>query len=318
MWRYLSNQLSVVTVDNYKKGLIINNYHDAALEKIKNAHPTDTVLAMLYQRYHPLSEIVVDEYQVWKGMGGIKMGSTLNLDQLLATTSSKLNIWEPAIMGKFVKTSSEYKTIFPNGRLGLTRGSKDTRVGAIKTLAQSLAGIADLATTKAAIDVFYGEIKAARSNQLGSKSAVGQGSSAIGIAVANAMEMQYRNLGLLIDKYYATPQMIESLFDVATLQEGNQTSFTGTLDPSENEAILIHTFLPTDELRLKIIGNAAARFFLSNNPNGINSEPVQVLANSQVITPVTEFSVTDYATYRYLTVVNQSNSVTTKYEVEVL
>ena len=317
-WKYLSNQFFVVANRNYKKGLIINNYHNAALENIKNTHPTDTVLEMMYQRYHLLSVIVGNEYQNWKGLGGIKEGSTLNIDQLLATTTSKLNVWEPAIMSKFVRTSPGYKAIFPNGRIGLTRGSKDARVIAIKALADSLTNIPELAATKAAIDVFYDEIKTARTNQLGNKSAKGQGSVSIGIAIANAMEMQYRNLGLLIDKYYASPHIIASLFDIATLQESNQTSFTGTLNATENEAVLTHTFMATDTLRLKIIGNAAANFYLSNSPNGVNSQAVQIAANTQLITPVAEFAVPHYATYRYLTVVNESNSVTIKYEVEVL
>jgi hypothetical protein len=121
-----------------------------------------------------------------------------------------------------------------------------------------------------------------------------------------------------MDKYADKPDMIETYFDLETLQESTQTSFTGTLDPAENEAILVHTFMAGDELRLKIIGDAAAKFYLSNTANGINSTAVDVAANTQTIVAVDDFAVPDYATYRYLTVVNTGNSVTTKYEVEVL
>jgi hypothetical protein len=227
-------------------------------------------------------------------------------------------VWEPAIQVKFAKTTPGYKAILPNGRSGLTRGNKEDRVSNLKTFSDALIGIADLAATKTQIDNFYTLVFAARNTQLGSKSAKGLGGKAVSAAVEACMTMQYRNLGLMIDKFEATNSSIESFFDIETLQQSNQTNFTGTLDPSENEAILIHTFMAGDELRLKIIGDAPAKFYLSNSANGVNSELVQVAANTQVIIDVVEFAVPDYATYRYLTAVNTSNSITTKYEVEVL
>ncbi len=318
MWKYTSNQFLVATQINYKKGLILSNYHNAALIRFKTANPTDTDIDKMYSRYNPLATALVTAYQQWKGLGGVKQASTLNLDQLLATIPTKLNVWEPAIQSKFIKTTPEYKAIMPNGRTGLTRGNKEDKVIAIKNLSESLKGITDLAAIKTQIDSFYAQILAARTAQLGSKSAVNQGSDAVAIAVEACMMMHYRNLGLLMDKYAANADIIESFFDLQTLQESTQTSFTGTLDSAENEAVLVHTFMPGDELRLKIIGNAAAKFYLSNTPNGTNSTAVEVAANTQAIISVDDFAITDYSNYRYLTVVNSSNGVTTKYEVEVL
>lgn len=318
MWKYLNNQFLTVGERNFKKAIILNNYHLSALQKAKTANPNDAEVDKMLTRYTPLANQLVTEYGEWKNLGGIKQASTLNVEQLLATLPTKLNLWDPAIQSKFVKTSPQFKAIFPNGKSGLSKGSKEDRVIAIKNLGIALTGIAELATIKTQVDDFYTQLEVARAAQLGNKSAASKGSEAVARAVAAAMTMQYRNLGLLIDKYYDNPQIIETYFDLATLQESTQTSFTGTLDPSENEAVLVHSFMAGDELRLKIIGNAPARFYLSNTPNGINSETVQVAGNTQLVTDVAEFAVPNYTTYRYLTVVNQSNSVTTKYEVEVL
>ncbi len=318
MWKYTSNQFLVATQINYKKGLILSNYHNAALLKYKTANPADTDIDKMYTRYNPLATALATAYQQWKGLGGVKQASTLNLEQLLATIPTKLNVWEPAIQGKFIKTTPEYKAIMPAGRSGLTRGSKEDKVVAIKTLSESLKGITELAAIKTQVDNFYTQVLAARTAQLGNKSAANQGGDAVANAVAACMIMQYRNLGLLMDKYADKPDMIETYFDLETLQESTQTSFTGTLDPAENEAVLVHTFMPGDELRLKIIGDAAAKFYLSNTPNGTNSIAVEVAANTQAIVTVDDFAITDYGNYRYLTVVNTGNSFTTKYEVEVL
>jgi hypothetical protein len=318
MWKYTNNQFLTVAEKSYKKGLILSNYHNAALLKFKTSNPTDTDIDKLYTRYNPLAQALATAYQQWKGLGGVKEASTLNLDQLLATIPTKLNVWDPAIQGKFIKTTPEYKAILPNGRSGLTRGNKEDKVIAVKTLSESLNGITSLAAIKTQIDTFYAQILAARTTQLGSKSAMNQGSDAVSVAIESCMIMQYRNLGLLIDKYADNADLIESFFDLQTLQESTQTSFTGTLDPAENEAVLVHTFMTEDELRLKIIGDAAAKFYLSNTTNGTNSTAVEVAANTQVIIAVDDFAVSDYNTCRYLTVVNTSNSITTKYEVEVL
>ena len=318
MWKYSSNQFINSTDRNYKKGLILSNYHNATLEKAKINHPTDTDIDKMYTRYHPLALLLANEYAKWKQLGGVKEASTLNIEQILATLQSKMDVWQPAIEGKFVKTSPEFKAILPNGRSGLTKGNKEEKIVAVKAFSKSLENIAALATTKTAVDAFLAQIETARTAQLGSKSAVGEGSNVVANAVAACMVMQYKNLGLMMDKYADNPTLIENYFDLQTLQESTQTSFTGTLDPSENEAILVHTFTAGDQLSLKIIGDAPAKFYLSNTANGVNSELVQVAANTQITVDVTEFAVPDYHTYRYLTAVNTSNSITTKYVVEVL
>lgn len=318
MWKYTSNQFIAATDRNYKKAIILNNYHVSALEKAKAANPADADIDKMLLRYSPLAIKLIADYTEWKNLGGIKEASTLNLEQLLATLQTKMNIWEPAIQSKFVKTTPEFKAILPNGRSGLTRGNKEERVLAVKNLSKALTGIADLAAIKTQVDAFYAQIEAARSTQLGSKSAKSKGSSAVASSIVDAMTMQYRNLGLLMDKHFNEPEIIESYFDLITLQESNQTSFTGTLDPAENEAVLVHTFLAGDELSIKITGNSAARFYLSNIANGVNSEMVQVAPGAAMVLDVAEFAVPDLTAYRFLTAVNPSNTDTLKYEVEVL
>ena len=95
-----------------------------------------------------------------------------------------------------------------------------------------------------------------------------------------------------------------------TLKKRNSTTYlnisigVGTLDPIKKRPILLHTFMVTNGLRLKTIGNAAALFFLCNKPNGVSSGPVQVVDNSQLFTSVTEFSEPDYTSCKYLAVEN--------------
>lgn len=315
-WQYLDNQFYNVTKRNYKKALIISNYHDAALKTIMDASP-DPDYATLYNRYHPLHLTLVTEYTNWKNAGGQQEGSTLNLDQLLGLMNGKLDNWDPRIQVVYAKTTPRYKTIFPDGRKPFQRSNKDTRIEAVNTLSENIGADAALATIKTEVDTYYTDLDTARDSQSGAKLGTKIGSGSVAGAVANAMIMQYRNLGFLINKLYETPNVILNLFDVQTIRERDQRIFTGTLNPLENEPVLIHTFLPDDEIRLKITGNAAANFYLATTPGGTNSAAVNVPANSEVTIPISTFTFPDPQVHRFLTAVNTSNTETIQYLVEL-
>jgi len=132
----------------------------------------------------------------------------------------------------------------PNGQGGLTRCSKEERVNALKTFSDSLIGIADFAAIKSPIDSFYTLVLAARNTQPGSKSAQGQDSQAVNTAMEGYMIMQYKNLDLLMVKYASDSDIIETYFDLQTIQQSTQTSFSGTIESGENEAMIINYLWP--------------------------------------------------------------------------
>lgn len=317
-WKYLDNQFLTVTRNNYKKAIKISNYHDADLEA-KQA--TEPLLIPIYDRYHLLHVNLIKAYSNWRSAGGSQGGQTLNLEQLLDLALSKLQQWEVQVQAaatNFMKGKPDYKTIFPKGRKVFTRSSMDDRINAYNTLATNMAPFAPLAAIKLEVEAVYASLDAARDAQQSAKGTVKNDSGSVETARIDAMTMQWRNLGFCMDNFWKNPDYIESMFDLQTLREGPQRIFTGTLDHSENEAVLIHTFLADDELRLKSNGNATIHFYLSNVPNGINSTPVVVGANLETTIPASTFLVPDYHKYKYLTAVNQSPTETTQYVVEVI
>jgi len=317
-WQYLFNQFLNATRDNYKKAVKLSNYHDADLNTKKATEP---LLVPIYNRYHSLHQRLVTEYNAWKSAGGSQEGQTLNLDQLLDLAVGMLPQWEVDVQAAgaaFLKGTPNYKTIFPNGRKSFTRGSLDDRINAFDTLAKNMIPFPPLAALMATVAGVYTNLDGARDAQEGAKGTVKTGSGKVETARAAAMTMQWRNLGFSMDAFFDKIDYIESMFDLATLRESSQRIFTGTLDPSENEAVLIHTFLADDELRLKSNGNATINFYLSDVANGVNSTPVTVNDGAETVIQISAFNVPDYGTFRYLTAVNQSAGETTQYVVEVL
>lgn len=222
-----------------------------------------------------------------------------------------------AIQNFFLKGTHQYKAVFPNGRKPFSSGTVDDRINSFNVLALNMTPYPELNNVREEVIEVYSVIDAAREVQQGSKGSVKVSSTEVETARLAAMVMQYRNLGFAMDAYSTNPEFIGSLFDLEALRSKDQKEFTGTLNPSENEAVLIHTFGGTNIIRLRSNGNAAIRFYLASTPNGINSDFAEVSANEEKTITASHFNVDDLSTHRYLTAVNQSVSETTQYLVEI-
>ncbi len=323
-WHYLVNQFITATDRTYKKALKLSNYHDAYLEKMMNENPLDIDFATLYNRYHPFHLAYVAAYNEWKNAGGQQEGQTLNLDQMLTLLVSKAARWDARVQVEYEKNSPTYKSIFPNGRAPFGKGAYITRIQAVQTLGTALSAHPALAALKLDVEAFYTDIDNVRDTQESAKGGTKAGSDAVENQRIITMNEQYRNLGFLINKWADTPLLIEPFFELNILRDHRQTLFTGTLDPSENEAILTHTFLADDEIEFELTAQTGvpagttASFYLSNIPNGTNSTAVTVTINTGKITlPVSAFGAIDLGTHRYLTGLNES-LFEMHYEVELL
>jgi hypothetical protein len=316
-WRYLGNQFVSSTRNNYKKALKLSNYHDAKLKATKDANPGDPDWAVLYNRYHPMHTDLVAKYNAWKTAGGIQEGQTLNTDQLLILLVTKINTWDVAVQVKYAKGTPEYKTIFPDGHYAFIGGSKDTKIMAVQTLGSLLAGYAPMAAVKAEVDAFYTTLDLARDVQEGAKGSTKTGSGELAGSVRKGMVMQYGNLGFLINKYMDDPQQVAPFFELSILREHEQVVYTGVLDAGENEAVLIHTFVADDELRIKITGAGEASFYLATAANGVNSTAVKVNETEHKTIAASAFGISDYGSHRYLTAVN-NGAVPLDYEIHLL
>src|SRR3989304_2874521 len=299
IWKYLQNQFLVATRKNFKKALKLSNYHDALLKKAMNTDP-DPDWAFLYNRYNPLHLAYTSAYTAWKNAGGTQEGQTLNLDQLLLLLVTKVDKWDVQVQNGFGKTSPDYKKIFPDGRAPFNSGAINTRIIAVQTLGVALTPYAALAAVKT-------QGKKKNKNP------------------TPAMTMQYGNLGFLTNKYMNNPLTIAPFFELAELRGHQQVLFTGTLDPAENEPVLIHTFVADDEIRFQITidpkksapGKAQAEFYLATSAGGTYSTAVVITAGAEQKLFASAFGITDYGTHRYLTAINPGSS-TLDYEIELL
>ena len=314
LWQYLQNQFANATRDNYKKAIKLSNYHDADLNTKRADEP---LLDPIYDRYHPLHVTLVSEYNKWKSAGGSQKGKTSALDQLLDTTYLNMNAWDVTVQTHYAKGTPAYIAIFPDGRKPFTKGNVDDRINAYDTLAKNMLPYVPLAALMAVVAAAYTALDAARDEQEGSKGTVKTGSGKVEDARTAAMTMQYRNLAFAMDNFTDDTEYIESMFDLATLRDAQQTHFTGTLDPSETHPVVTRTMLDDDEIKAKSNGPANIKLYLASTQGGTNSTPVEVLANEEKTFTAADFGAIDFGTHRYLTVVNQSISDTTQFIIDL-
>jgi len=324
-WHYTSNQFIIATDDNLKKAVQLSNYHNSFLNGRMIDDPMDPDWALLYNRYNPFHTAYINEYSSWKVSGGVHEGHTVTLDQLLVLLIARVDTWDSQVkaVAGFEKGSGPYQMLFPLGRKPFSNGAKDARIGAVKDLADAMIPYVPLVTVMGAVNMFFTQLVAARSAQTNAIGNTNFKSTSVNQRRIAAMTEQYRDLGFLINKTAELPDYINAFFDLNVLRESNQVRFTGTLDPSETEAVLIHTFMADDEIQLEIIGDPApapgtmVQFYLATTPGGTDSTAVAIEANAAPTTiTAAAFGITDYAAHRYLTAIN-TNAMELKYVVEL-
>ncbi len=313
-WKYIANQMELETARNVKKAVAISSYHDTALQTMSLTTPG---LIPLYDRYHPLHLTLVDEYSNLDSSGGAKQGDKVSVELMLASSKETLvDEWLVDILKFHKKGSAGYVAILPKGMAPFNSKGIDAKIAAYGTLAKNIGTEVALASVKADIITVHSNLLNARKLQTGAKTTTSNTSDMLDISRIEAMNMQYRNLGKILDDFFDTKEvMCPLLFDLVTLRINPQTVFTGNLIGANKKAVLAHTFKAGDTLQVKT--TQASKLYLATTIGGIDSTAINVVGNLKTILNVDHFGVTDFTNHRFLTIVNDT-VVTEKYVIILL
>jgi hypothetical protein len=264
-WSYFMNPFLIAANKSFSVALKISTYHDAQLF----AHNSDPFFAGIYASYHPLHLAVSTNYSNWKSQGGTQKGSTLTVSQLFdLINKSKLNAWEYAIMGVYQKGTPGYVALFPQGRTPFNRGTKESRIAALKQLGTSLTGIAALAATKTEVDAFFTQLNTNRTVQLGNKGTTENKSDALEAAIKTAMIDMFANYGLMIHQFKNDAEAMHPFFDFDTIRNQEQLIFLKSVAANSKNNLMKHTFAATDSIKITNDGTVSLEFYLTNTVDG--------------------------------------------------
>ena len=160
----------------------------------------------------------------------IQLGATLPLNEKLtsltrkpdAETNSVLEAWELTLLGQAPSGSALYTVLLPHGRETVTTGSIDEQIDALRDFAARLAlqvlkpTLLSLGTT---VGTFATTARTLRTAQLTAKTNVINARAAQEILRKNAAVELYNMAGLGISVFKATPQDVDTLFDVNLLRQ---------------------------------------------------------------------------------------------------
>ena len=315
-WQYQINPFLVASNNSYIKAVRLSVFHDTALANVS----TDAFFGPLYTAYHTQHLSYMTLYDSWVVQGHIQIGETLSLEQFLILLSgTKIAQWDVAIQNVYNNKTSQYATLLPHKRVPFHHGTQDERIEAVKALSTTLTGITALATTKTDVDNFYAQLNTAHNTQKSGKQSKSTHSTTLETQRINICNMQYANLGLLINHFSTAPQNISNYFDVATIRSSSQVDFMGHLKPLHSHNVCKHTFSPEDVITVKNTSTVALQLFLGLNksteaksilPTGI----VTIGANSEQSIPASSLG---DLTHTNLIIYNPDANITAEWEVSL-
>ncbi|MCX6352687.1 MAG: hypothetical protein NTX03_12640 [Bacteroidetes bacterium] len=309
-WQGVKNLFLKATEHNYLLMLIISNFHYNKL--MANTNP---LFFPLRDAYVPLHNAIVAAYNAWKAAGSSQKTNTLTVNQLLGLSKTKLDIWEPAIMVVYVKTSPEYPTFFPQGRKTYTEGSIESRISAFGALDINLEGIVPLATTKGQVHTYWQDVTDARQLQQQNM----QNSTAVEAARIAGMTQMWVNLSTMNAQLPNDGDTVASFYDVEAITHHEQLIFTGTLLPSQIKEVLKHKFDPaTDHLVLINPFDTPIDCYFTNgltDQKEPGSQYVHMPPHTQQLVSMPQLNYADDR--RHLYMANISTTVEAQWEVDM-
>lgn len=218
-WHYLSNQFEQATRGSFKRCNILNNDH---LSKL-TSEQIDPVIGALVARTAPLSTAYSSSYSAWISANGTYKGHTMLFDNMLSELSSlKIKQWDIQIQAQYLEGTPVYVMLLPNRRGPFQEGTKDDRLSEVEALAQRLMAYPALAATQMDVNTFATDLRMARDNQQQKEQLVAMASDVLELARLALCTMMYGNLGVLMDKYRDTPDMIENFWQLDLIRRTGQ------------------------------------------------------------------------------------------------
>ena len=308
--QYAIDQFVNQTKGSNEKAFKMILFHDSRLKIYKELFPLDQEYIKMYDRTHPLmldvesrfNSISAVEWDQWAQTGTVN-----NFVKSLQGSLGKAHDWEnrtAAIYG--IANPMRFKQIWGEG-LKKFNGTNAEAIGALKSLSDAIGADANplMIAIKAEVDAAYAIGNPAHHTQEEKMGTTDLKISQLHAACRAAMKMEYRNAGLLMDKFSENENDIQSSFhDMELLQSKQQTSWDITLGDREIKDVATRTQVPSSKFRATATGGTAL-MYLASTPGGTDSTPVELTDLLEKKFTAAAFEVTDYAVNRHITVVNQ-------------
>lgn len=267
IWRLLINVFLAATI-RYVRASKIFAYTANALA---NAAATDSRFRALSDFFAPLNDDFQLKYNNWVGAGGTQEASTLARDQAIGNMTHDLEVWESMIVSTYLPSSPGFKNLFPDGHRPFSKSVPHNElVSALRQLSDKLASAPkSLAPVKELVDAKLAAVSGATAVQQGSKEDVGSKRGLMEAARIEAADGLQYVYGGLIQIYYKDMMQIARFYDVATIRDIQQSTYTGTVAAGGHHFIVKRTMEGEDDIRLHNTGTVPLQFYFASGKKGL-------------------------------------------------
>ncbi len=306
------NEFRSETVSSAEKatGLIV--YHAAALKSKHTEFPSDVDFTKMHDRTAPLATELESKFNILRNIENAQLASTEAVKLRLAGIQGEKGLardWFDRITVVYKKADPvRFKAIFPKG-LKPFRGKKDNVISAVATLSLGIGADTNplMIAIKAEVDAEFALIDPSRHDQKEAMFFTGAKYDELKLLCNGAMDMEYRNAGLLMDKFPKNEGNIQDSFhDMELLIGKQQTEWDVAIDAVTTLELSMRTLLASTKLKATAhFGSATV--FLSSTPGGTDSTPVVLLTDIETKFTAADFHVLDYGLHRHITIKNTNN-----------
>jgi hypothetical protein len=313
-WLFSDNPFINAAKGSDENGMKQIIFHDAALLAYKNAFPLDPDYPVWYARYHPLALTASQNYTLYYSVEGIQVSQGEIVDTRIKNIkgkAGKARDWYNRVMAIYgVSNPARVTAIFKNGLKPFYTGGKDKMISALSTISQNIGADTNLLmiAIKAEIDAEYAIINPDRTSQITAKQTTGISKGTLTDSITAALEMQFGDLGLEMNKFRSDPNMttlIKSFHNLQEIQSAAQKVFNPTMNANETIDMVKRTLVFNSKLRFAAT-SGDVWVYLSSTAGGIDSTPVKVINGIGQEITAAAFGITDYGLHCHITAVNQA------------
>lgn len=210
-WSYLNNPFDNVTKRSYKRMMALATDHR---DKLKN-NCSDPDIDMLYKQFEVKYAAFRRAYDLSHRSAGAYMAATQKVEALFAELSGmQIRKWDIAIQGQYIEGTPEYTDLMPEFRQPFQRGAYDSRLAALRVLAEALGSYPALAPVQQDVQKFSDTLEEARTIQQGRENDEQTLSRNLEDAREQLAAVMQGILGYLIYKYQGDVGRVEGFYEM--------------------------------------------------------------------------------------------------------
>ncbi|MBK7149593.1 MAG: hypothetical protein IPH78_12445 [Bacteroidetes bacterium] len=219
IWIFLINTFFSNTFKSMKNALSLTQDHLAKL----TANEADADILAIKTAYLPLHTAFITANNQLDSKLGIYKGKTQTTEEMMEELGKvKINEWRGPVFAVFPEGTDNATAIFPRDRQPFQSGTYDERIEAVNTLSLTLATYTaqpSLVALSASVQAYYLTLSGARALQQSNEGTVATLRTNLKAAHLLMCQGMYKNLGLLMAKYYQNPETVADYFDLTLLRD---------------------------------------------------------------------------------------------------